>query len=280
MGKEHRLVPGTSSREAKSRGRAAGEQQARGAPGRAAEAGKVAEGSLEEKGRGGRDEATALLAALHLPVKSLFLIFVPHLCLLRIVHTPCFLFAPETFATGLGQPHKPQTLPLTQWPFPSIALPVEGRGGGQHRRFLTPLPCGRAGTCGDGREAALTLVATRESIGVGLAPQGVDQLQVTPSGVVAPPCSHLANSLLALALSPFLPSLPTDQLCVCALQVEGRGGGQHRRYLTPLPCGRVGTRGDGREAALPVAATGESIGVGLASQGTSASPLCPHPSPF
>ncbi|CAI5949509.1 unnamed protein product [Closterium sp. NIES-64] len=87
---------------------------------------------------------------------------------------------------------------------------------------------------------------------------------------MAPPCSRLANSLLALALSPFLPSLPTDQLCVCALQVEGRGRGQHRHSLTPLPGGRAGTRGEGREAALPVAATRESIEVPVCGDGRGA----------
>ncbi|CAI5518744.1 unnamed protein product [Closterium sp. Naga37s-1] len=70
--RKSRVKPGNFDYErtkpSQARGRAAGEQQARGAPGRAAEAGKAAEGSLEEKGRGGRDEATALLAALHLPV--------------------------------------------------------------------------------------------------------------------------------------------------------------------------------------------------------------------
>ncbi|CAI5974025.1 unnamed protein product [Closterium sp. NIES-65] len=99
--------------------------------------------------------------------------------------------------------------------------------------------------------------------------------QVQPLGLqfvtwpppVAPPLSRLANAVPSLALSPFIPSLPTDQLCVCALQVEGRGGGQHGRFPTPLPGGRAGSRGDGREAALPIAAPRESIGVGLASQG-------------
>ncbi|CAI5974087.1 unnamed protein product [Closterium sp. NIES-65] len=81
-----------------------------------------------------------------------------------------------------------------------------------------------------------------------------------PLTSVAPPLSRLANAVPSLALSPFIPSLPTDQLCVCALQVEGRGGGQHRRFPTPLPCGRAGTHGDGREAALPIAATRESTG--------------------
>ncbi|CAI5974044.1 unnamed protein product [Closterium sp. NIES-65] len=93
--------------------------------------------------------------------------------------------------------------------------------------------------------------------------------QVQPLGLqfvtwpppVAPPLSRLANAVPSLALSPFIPSLATDQLCVCALQVEGRGGGQHRRFPTPLPRGRAGTRGDGREAALPIAAPRESIGV-------------------
>ncbi|CAI6007165.1 unnamed protein product [Closterium sp. NIES-64] len=92
--------------------------------------------------------------------------------------------------------------------------------------------------------------------------------QVQPLGLqfvtwpppVAPPLSRLANAVPSLALSPFIPSLATDQLCVCALQVEGRGGGQHRRFPTPLPRGRAGTRGDGREAALPIAAPRESIG--------------------
>ncbi|CAI5993119.1 unnamed protein product [Closterium sp. NIES-65] len=59
--------------------------------------------------------------------------------------------------------------------------------------------------------------------------------QVQPLGLqfvtwpppVAPPLSRLANAVPSLALSPFIPSLPTDQLCVCAVQVEGRGGGQH-----------------------------------------------------
>ncbi|CAI7896497.1 unnamed protein product [Closterium sp. NIES-54] len=95
-----------------------------------------------------------------------------------------------------------------------------------------------------------------------------------PLTSVAPPLSRLATAVLSLALSPFIPSLPTDQLCVCALQEEGRGGGQHRRFPTPLPCGRAGTRGDGREAALPITAPRESIGVGLAPQGTSP-PLLP-----
>ncbi|CAI6007193.1 unnamed protein product [Closterium sp. NIES-64] len=52
---------------------------------------------------------------------------------------------------------------------------------------------------------------------------------------LSPPClcpSHLSNLLMS--------GLPTDQLCVCALQVEGRGGGQHRRFPTLLPYGRAG----------------------------------------
>ncbi|CAI5986628.1 unnamed protein product [Closterium sp. NIES-64] len=202
-------------RPSQARGRAAGEQQARGAPGRAAEAGKAAEGSLEEKGRGGRDEATALLAALHLPVKSLFLIFVPHLCLLRIVHTPCFLFAPETFATGWGQPHKPQTLPLTSG---HLALSEDCSGASaalcslSHNQLSWPLP-------------ALAL-----------------------------------QTLFSLLHShPSSPRCPLTS-SACALQVEGRGGGQHRRSLTPLPCGRAGHLASSEDGALPLAATRESIG--------------------
>ncbi|CAI5996604.1 unnamed protein product [Closterium sp. NIES-65] len=95
-----------------------------------------------------------------------------------------------------------------------------------------------------------------------------------PLTSVAPPLSHFANAVPSLALSIFIPSLPTAQLCVCALQVEGRGRGQHRRFPTPLPDGRAGTCGDGREPALPVSPTKESMGVGLASQGTSP-PLLP-----
>ncbi|CAI6005768.1 unnamed protein product [Closterium sp. NIES-65] len=94
--------------------------------------------------------------------------------------------------------------------------------------------------------------------------------QVQPLGLwfvtwpppVAPPLSRLANAV---------PSHHSSSRCpltssACALQVEGRGGGQHRRFPTLLPCGRAGTCGDGREATLPVAAARESIGVGLASQ--------------
>ncbi|CAI5948950.1 unnamed protein product [Closterium sp. NIES-65] len=139
--------------------------------------------------------------------------------------------------------------------------------------------------------------------------------------LVAPLCSRLANSLLALALSPFLPSLPTDQLCVClAGGGEGRGSAPTLPHAPPLwPCrypwgwegGSTASRchegeyrgglglsrwrggagvntdapsrpspvavqvpvcGDGRGAALPVAATRESIGLGLASKGNMA--LC------
>ncbi|CAI6001253.1 unnamed protein product [Closterium sp. NIES-65] len=158
----------------------------------------------------------------------------------------------------------------------------EGRGG-QHRHYTALLPCGCAGGSGGrgGGQHSTRLGRDERASGLGRLKQGHLASSEDCSGasaalcslshnqLMAPPCSRLANSLLALALSPFLPSLPTDQLCVCALQVEGRGGGQHRRFLTPLPCGRAVACGDGREAALPVAATKESIGVGLASQGTS-----------
>ncbi|CAI5968861.1 unnamed protein product [Closterium sp. NIES-65] len=253
------------ARPSQARGRAAGEQQARGAPGRAAEAGKAAEGSLEEKGRGGRDEATALLAALHLPVKSLFLIFVPHLCLLRIVHTPCFLFAPETFATGWGQPHKPQTLPLT-----SVALPL-------YRPACVTRTCL---LCWISRQPTDHLCMCLAGGGERRGCRYLLQVQVTPSGAVAPPCSRLANSLLALALSPFLPSLPTDQLCVClAGGGEGRGSTPTLPHAPPLwPCrypwgwegGSTASRchkgeyqghlASSEDGALPLAATRESIG--------------------
>ncbi|CAI6010290.1 unnamed protein product, partial [Closterium sp. NIES-65] len=114
------------------------------------------------------------------------------------------------------------------WCFSFLDLALSGGEGrwGQHQHFPTPLPGGRAGTRGDGREASLqqmAIAATRESIGVGSASQGGG---------------------------------------------EGRWG-QHRHFPTPLPCGRAGTRGDGREAALQqmaIAATRESIGVGSASQ--------------
>ncbi|CAI6005772.1 unnamed protein product [Closterium sp. NIES-65] len=116
--------------------------------------------------------------------------------------------------------------------------------------------------------ACLAMSCTPSGAGVQVPPQ------VQPLGLqfvtwpppVAPPLSRLANAVPSLALSPFIPSLPTDQLFVCALQVEGRGGGQHWRFPTLLPCGRAGTCGDGREATLPVTAARESIGVGLASQ--------------
>ncbi|CAI5947662.1 unnamed protein product [Closterium sp. NIES-64] len=149
----------------------------------------------------------------------------------------------------------------------------EGRGG-QHRHYTALLPCGCAGGSGGrgGGQHSTRLGRDERASGLGRLKQGHLASSEDCSGasaalcslshnqLMAPPCSRLANSLLALALSPFLPSLPTDQLCVCALQVEGRGGGQHRRFLTPLPCGRAVACGDGREAALPVAATKESIG--------------------
>ncbi|CAI5969483.1 unnamed protein product [Closterium sp. NIES-65] len=121
----------------------------------------------------------------------------------------------------------------------SVCLAGGGEGGGLHRHFPTPLPCGRAGTRGEGREAALPSAATRESIGLGLASQGTPSgagvqvpPQVQPLGLqfvtwpppVAPPLSRLANAVPSLALSLFIPSLTTDQLCVCALQVAVVGG--------------------------------------------------------
>ncbi|CAI5993107.1 unnamed protein product [Closterium sp. NIES-65] len=149
---------------------------------------------------------------------------------------------------------------------PSRLSPVAVQGGTHTGRLGGGLPGKEspgAAVVPSARSHALQL-----SAGVQVPPQ------VQPLGLqfvtwpppVAPPLSRLANAVPSLALSPFIPSLPTDQLCVCALQVEGRGEGQHRRFPTPLICGRAGTRGDGREAALPIPATRESIGVGLASQ--------------
>ncbi|CAI5993103.1 unnamed protein product [Closterium sp. NIES-65] len=71
---------------------------------------------------------------------------------------------------------------------------------------------------------------------------------VTRPPPVAPPLSRLANAVPSLALSPFIPSLPTDQLCVCALQVEGRGRGQHqgRQHCQSLHQGRVSGMREGQ----------------------------------
>ncbi|CAI7784610.1 unnamed protein product [Closterium sp. NIES-54] len=85
-----------------------------------------------------------------------------------------------------------------------------------------------------------------------------------------PPFSSSLGSFQSVACLVPMPCILTTAVCA---HCRWRGGvwGQHRRFLTPLPGGRAGTRGDGREAALqhgnPTAAR-ESIGKGLASQGT------------
>ncbi|CAI6008122.1 unnamed protein product [Closterium sp. NIES-65] len=200
--------------------------------------------------------------------------------------------------------------------------PISGGEGrwGQHRYFPMPLPCGRAGTHGDGRETAAWQSHCSKGEyqdGPGLSRSlAMQQRQLTvkpfldltvPSGTT--PTAGLSPQVFFKAL--------------CSLDVEGRGagvnidtsprpspvavqgllgtggrdaslqqvamaatresigwplpstspyekwregrGGQHRRSPAPLPCGRAGTHGDGRAAAmqkLAVGATRESIGVG------------------
>ncbi|CAI5949533.1 unnamed protein product [Closterium sp. NIES-64] len=116
---------------------------------------------------------------------------------------------------------------------PSRLSPVAVQGGTHTGRLGGGLP---------GKESPGAAAAALYSSQVQVPPQ-VQSLGlqfVTWPLPVAPPLSRLANAVPSLAVSTFIPSLPTDQLCVCALQLEGRGGGQHRRSPTPLPCGRAG----------------------------------------
>ncbi|CAI5977905.1 unnamed protein product [Closterium sp. NIES-64] len=158
--------------------------------------------------------------------------------------TPCHACCPRCFNCLLLSRHQLRTrtgrrgggLPLREAAGGAAAALIssshvsggEGRWG-LHRRFPTLLPCGHAGTHGDGREAALSLA--------------MQQRQLTGPVAAASAAGSTGGG-------------------------EGRWG-QHQHFPTPLPGGRAGTRGDGREAALQqmaIAATRESIGVGSASQ--------------
>ncbi|CAI5957939.1 unnamed protein product [Closterium sp. NIES-65] len=143
---------------------------------------------------------------------------------------------------------------------PFLAIPLTTalsvpcwRGGawGQHRRSLTPLPCGRAGACGDGRETAqqqIEVAALRESMGLGMASQGT-----LPSSL---PVLSRSSFSIPLACLHSLASFPLS-----ALPPPARLLGVQQRRLSG---------GDRREAALQriaIAATRESMGMGVASQG-------------
>ncbi|CAI5975086.1 unnamed protein product [Closterium sp. NIES-65] len=182
----------------------------------------------------------------------------------------------------------PSPLPTTSW---LVQVTLSGAGGGegrwgQHRRSLTPLPWGRAGTRGDEREAALrhgNPTAARESIGMGLASQGhlaMQQRQLTGPVVaasalgstdaagegrggrgtqggisrrffscqlMAPPLACAAFKLTA-AKSESFRDCNTHRLCACSLQVEGRGAGVNTDTSTCLSL--VAVQEGGREAAL------------------------------
>ncbi|CAI6007213.1 unnamed protein product [Closterium sp. NIES-64] len=149
--------------------------------------------------------------------------------------------------------HKSPTPPRFRW---------GGGVWGQHRHSLTPLPGGRAGRDAHGK--AGRGLQGKESPGSAAAalfslsrltakfPQPLACLAMSCAALGSAVCDLASTSVpsplppckfrSSLALSPIIPSLPTDQLCVCALQVEGRGGGQHRCFPTPLPCGRAGVQ--------------------------------------
>ncbi|CAI6010304.1 unnamed protein product [Closterium sp. NIES-65] len=170
--------------------------------------------------------------------------------------------------------------------------PLRWRGGvwGLHRRFPTLLPSGHAGTRGGGREAAVLQVHHEGEYrdGLGLSSTPSQELRCwsseTPCHACCPRCFNcLLLSRHQLSTRSSMPSpLPATPFPLFhlllhrplentplvghrshatdlpasgdSLRCRWRGGvwGLHRRSLTPLPCGRAGTRTGRRGGGLPL----------------------------
>ncbi|CAI6009298.1 unnamed protein product [Closterium sp. NIES-65] len=149
--------------------------------------------------------------------------------------------------------------------------PISGGEGrwGQHRYFPMPLPCGRAGTHGDGRETAAWQSHCSKGEyqdGPGLSRSlAMQQRQLTVKPFLDLTVPSGTTPTAGLSPQVFLKAL-------CSLDVEGRGAGVNiDTSPRPSPVAVQGLLGTGgRDASLQqvaMAATRESIGVGSASQG-------------
>ncbi|CAI5973992.1 unnamed protein product [Closterium sp. NIES-65] len=177
-----------------------------------------------------RSHALQLSSLNPLPASPCLVYFAGISCLHALSHLPL-----ET--VPLVGPASHAADPLTSGNPLKCRYPLRWRGGAGVNTDASPRPSPVAVQVprGDGREAALPIAAPRESIGVGLASQGAGVQvppQVQPLGLqfvtwpppVAPPLSRLANAIPSLALSPIIPSLPTDQSACVPCRWRGGAG--------------------------------------------------------